>query len=58
MGKNKDMRFEFKEALVFVCQNVKIGQLPELPATFFLRVLLEKLKYVTTVDPNNTKQYF
>jgi len=59
MGKNKDMRFQFKEALLFVCKNVKKTMLPEPPANLFLCVLLEKLSSVVKeVDPKNTKEYF
>ena len=59
MGKNLDMRIQFKEALLFVCRNVEKTQLPEPPANLFLCVLLEKLiSVVKEVDPKNTKQYF
>ena len=58
LGHHSDMRNAFKEALLFVCLNVKQNELPEAPAFFFLRVLLEKLQFMTTVDPMNTLQYF
>lgn len=58
LGDNSDVRDAFKEALLFVCLNVRDSSLPEPPESFFLRVLLEKLEFMTTVDPCNTLQYF
>lgn len=43
LGKNSDMRNRFKDALSFVCTN----HLEQGPATFFLRVLLDKLNHMT-----------
>ena len=54
LGDNSAMRDAFKEALLFVCLNVRQADLPEPPAAYFLRVLLEKLAFMTTVDPRNT----
>lgn len=58
LGENSDMRDSFKEALLFVCQNIRQTSLPTPPAFFFLQVLLGKLDFMTKVNPSNTLQYF
>ena len=55
MGKNKDVRAEFKDAILFVCENVKAA---ESPANFFLSKVLSLLGDMTHVDPKHTMQYF
>ena len=52
------MRDSFKEALLFVCKNIRQTSLPQPPAFFFLQVLLGKLDFMTKVNPSNTLQYF
>ena len=43
LSKNNMLRNQFKEAILFVCSNVKQSGLPVSPSMFFLRVLLSKL---------------
>jgi len=52
------LRTQFKEAIEFLCYNVRTGNLPESPATFFLKLLLSKIEKSKVIKNSRTPQYF
>lgn len=59
LSNNNILREQFKEALLFVCLNIKQQGLPESPILYFLRVLISKLeKIATSFPPDFSAQYF
>jgi len=52
------LRKQFKEAIEFMSFNIKTGTLPEAPAIFFLRRLLNQINYSKTLTYTRTPDFF
>ena len=52
------LRKQFKEAIEFMSFNIKTGNLPEAPAIFFLRRLLNQINFSKSLNFTRTPDFF
>lgn len=58
LGDSIILRAQFKDALLFVADNVKHRQLDQVPTVFFLQNLVTALEQINAVKSRNTSQFF
>ena len=52
------LRKQFKEAIEFMCFNIKTGALPQAPYTFFLQKLIGHLEHSQRLSYSRTPDFF